>query len=138
MTTSKAKLDFRCPKLWSSMPQVGSGRFCCDCKRVVKDFSVLNLNEISIQIASDADAEMCGSFRAYQLDSPFGNWRDKIISHYQRIALRLKSGSLLKPVTVSLLFLVMLITGCARRLTGAYYDGPSHKTLPTQPKSEKF
>jgi hypothetical protein len=134
MDTSKAQLNFKCPKSWNSMTAEGDGRFCNDCKKVVKDFSGLKLDEVNNSISLNTDARMCGSFRAYQLNKPFGNWRDKIISRYQRAILSLNSGSLLKPVTVFLLFIVMLITGCARRLSG---DVAPHTNIRDLPSGKK-
>lgn len=120
------------------MAPEGDGRFCSDCKKVVKDFAGMQVGEVNNIVSSATDNKMCGSFRAYQLNNPFGNWRDKIISYYQKASLELKPGSLVKPVTVFLLFIVMLITGCARRLSGAYAEAPHHKTHASQGESQKF
>jgi len=114
------------------MTPEGNGRFCNDCSKVVRDFSMLNLDEVNNHILSSKEADACGSFHAYQIDKPFGNWRDVIISYYQRVSLRLKTGSLIKPVTVFLLFLIMLITGCARRLSGRYACAPPHNSQTSQ------
>src|SRR4051812_40619700 len=114
MKESKIELTFKCPVKWSSMGAAADGRYCSACERTVKDFTKSSAEEICSSLEGTSDA--CGSFYATQLNKPFGDWRDKLITYYQGIT---KPSS---PKRFALLFITALLflSGCRSRRLGGY------------------
>ena len=106
-----------------------TGRFCTDCKISVKDFTTLNAEEIEHWNTNDDSEHRCGNFYAEQLDKPFGNWKDKIISWYQTVQTSSYRYRVLKPIMLFLVSSLLILTGCrSRQLAGAWaYDTDSTK-----------
>lgn len=106
-----------------------TGRFCTDCKISVKDFTTLNAEEIEHWNTNDDSEHRCGNFYAEQLDKPFGNWKDIIISWYQTVQASSYRYRLLKPIMLFLVSSLLILTGCrSRQLAGAWaYDTDSTK-----------
>jgi hypothetical protein len=129
MKQAKPNLTFTCSKKFSDMTPDAAGRFCTDCKISVKDFRALNAEEIEHEITKDATAHRCGNFYAEQLDKPFGNWKDKIITWYQTVQASSYRYRVLKPMMLFLVSSLLILTGCrSRQLAGAYtYDTDSSK-----------
>jgi len=120
METNRIELTFKCPVKWNSMAGSENGRYCSVCEKTVKDFS----GSSSSEIAAAASEYECGSFEALQLQRPFGDKRDVLVSYYQKLA-----GSA-SPRRISLLFIMLLlfVTGCrSKRLSGAYTWKPAGK-----------
>ncbi|MFI5141417.1 MAG: hypothetical protein ACHQII_03575 [Bacteroidia bacterium] len=115
MQKSGIRLDFKCPKKWDDMMPQGNGRFCGDCKQVVTDFTKTSLDEI---LLTDTEQHACGNFYAHQVETPFNDWRDNIVAFYQKTTLRLTNSKLLKPGITFLLMIVLITTGCARKVRG--------------------
>lgn len=114
MEESGTELQFRCPKEWESMTPTFNGRFCTDCKKTVIDFSNVSAQKVSRAVQTNGK-ELCGNFYAYQLRKPFGNWKDKVISIYQK---RFLTKSSLQPIVLIFLTVLLIMTGCARRVRG--------------------
>ena len=127
MNQTKPNLTFTCSKKFSDMTPDATGRFCTDCKISVKDFRTLNAEEIEHEITKDDSEHRCGNFYAEQLDKPFGNWKDNIISWYQTVQASSYRYRVLKPMMLFLVSSLLILTGCrSRQLAGAYaYDTDS-------------
>ena len=118
MRGQNIQLSFKCPKSWDSLQVADGGRFCSDCRKLVKDISKTPMGKLNEAIGC-SEVELCGSFRAYQLHRPFGNWRDTLISFYQKTLLDASSRKLSKRFSAFLLIIVLIATGCHRRTMGA-------------------
>src|SRR5437773_1276451 len=129
MQKSPVSLNFKCPVAWSTMKPHGDGRFCSDCKKMVTDFSKTPIDKLEELLPAAGHEESCGSFFAYQLDQPFKNRKDKIISYCQKVLLRTTSDKFRKPISLLLVMIVLVMTGCHRRLAGAYakFDNKEYK-----------
>ena len=127
MNQTKPNLTFTCSKKFSDITPDATGRFCTDCKISVKDFRTLNAEEIEHEITNDDSEHRCGNFYAEQLDKPFGNWKDNIISWYQTVQTSSYRYRVLKPMMLFLVSSLLILTGCrSRQLAGAYaYDTDS-------------
>ena len=144
MKQAKPNLTFTCSKKFSDMTPDATGRFCTDCKISVKDFRTLNAEEIEHWITNDDSEHRCGNFYAEQLDKPFGNWKDNIISWYQTVQTSSYRYRVLKPMMLFLVSSLLILTGCrSRQLAGAYaYDtdssdqGVKHKKELKQEKTK--
>jgi hypothetical protein len=144
MKQAKPNLTFTCSKKFSDMTPDATGRFCTDCKISVKDFTTLNAEEIEHEITKDDSEHRCGNFYAEQLDKPFGNWKDNIISWYQTVQTSSYRYRVLKPMMLFLVSSLLILTGCrSRQLAGAYaYDtdssdqGVKHKNELKQEKTK--
>lgn len=94
------------------MTPQGSGRFCSDCKKVVTDFTkAQNLNAHMPQGG-------CGNFYAHQLSRPFNDRRDNLILFYQKTTLKSNGNKVIKKLSIFLLFILLVGTGCARKVRG--------------------
>lgn len=129
MNQTKPNLTFTCSKKFSDMTPDATGRFCTDCKISVKDFTTLNAEEIEHWNTNDDSEHRCGNFYAEQLDKPFGNWKDNIISWYQTVQASSYRYRVLKPIMLFLVSSLLILTGCrSRQLAGAWaYDTDSTK-----------
>jgi len=129
MNQTKPNLTFTCSKKFSDMTPDATGRFCTDCKISVKDFTALNAEEIEHWNTNDDSEHRCGNFYAEQLDKPFGNWKDIIISWYQTVQASSYRYRVLKPIMLFLVSSLLILTGCrSRQLAGAWaYDTDSTK-----------
>lgn len=144
MNQTKPNLTFTCSKKISDMTPDATGRFCTDCKISVKDFRSLNAEEIEHEITKDDSEHRCGNFYAEQLDKPFGNWKDNIISWHQTVQASTDRYRVLKPMMLFLVSSLLILTGCrSRQLAGAYaYDtdssdqGVKHKKELKQEKTK--
>jgi hypothetical protein len=127
MKQAKPNLAFTCSKKFSEMTPDAAGRFCTDCKISVKDFRFLSPSEIHNEITRDNTEHRCGNFYAEQLDKPFGNWKDKIISWYQTVHASSYRYRVLKPLMLFFVSSLLILTGCrSRQLAGAWaYDTDS-------------
>jgi hypothetical protein len=136
MKQSKPNLTFTCSKKFSAMTPDAVGRFCSDCKISVKDFRSLSAEEIAHEISKDDSAHRCGNFYAEQLDKPFGNWKDKMISWYQTVHASSYRYRVLKPMMLFFVSSLLILTGCrSRQLAGAWaYDTDSSKQQLKQKK----
>lgn len=114
MENQITRLRFNCPKQWDSMTPTEGGRFCSDCKKSVTDFTKIPLPQHKDFIPNGTQ-DICGSFMAYDLHKPFGNWKDKIITLYQHHRLSTKAS---RHLTLFMLTIILAITGCVRRYTG--------------------
>lgn len=138
--TSKTELSFQCLRQWESMTPTDGGRFCDDCRKTVIDFSKIPVQQLDKLIQNDNTSELCGNFYAYQLKKPFGNWRDKVISFNQKYLLGHSSH---RHFTILILTLILVMTGCARRLRGKVAKDSCNKnhkhntrTLDSQPTTK--
>lgn len=135
ITESKIKLSFQCPRQWETMTPIEGGRFCDDCNKTVTDFSKTPIQQLNTVIPDTKNAEICGHFYAYQLNKPFGNWRDKIITFSQK---NLSGKIPLGRFTMLIVMLVLVITGCARRVKGmvSRSNQHTHSTRTLDPQNE--
>lgn len=124
MTESNVNLSFSCPEKWSTLTPNGKGRFCTACKKTVTDFTGVAINALPEQISG---ANECGRFRAYQLHKPFNNWKDKIISGYQRVSLHLPVNKLSRSFVLLLLSVLLFVTGCTRHVMGKVRKPKTHR-----------
>ena len=127
MNKSPISLDFQCPKKWNTMNPQDGGRFCDSCKIVVQDFSKTPIDKLGNSCQTENEEQLCGNFFAYQLDKPFNNWKDKIISYYQKIEISRRINKLIKPVSLLFLMFLLISTGCYRRVRG-YMNSHPNKT----------
>lgn len=100
------------------MTPQGNGRFCRDCKKVVTDFSKVSFNELSANNSISYTKDTCGNFKAYQLDKPFNNWKDRLVSLYQRISFEPGFKSVSKQFSLLFITFVLIMTGCHRHVRG--------------------
>lgn len=56
-----------CTEDWSSMNRVGAGRYCCQCDKVVHDFTSMSDEDIKAYFLNRRGDESCGRFRNEQL-----------------------------------------------------------------------
>jgi len=122
METSKVELTFRCPVKWKDLPAAENGRYCSSCKKTLKDLSGSSPEEI----ASASETFDCGNFYVSQLDRPFNDKRDVLVSYYRKIK---KSNS--KKVILFFIMALMFLTGCRSRRTVC--GGFSYKPADTTP-----
>lgn len=117
---SEIQLEFVCPKKWNGMIPEENGRFCHSCHKIVVDYSKSPIQNLQ----KPQEEGHCGSFYAYQLDRPFGNWKDQIVSRYQKI---LFGRNIFKPAILLFVACLLFLTGCYRRTTGVIAYGNKHK-----------
>lgn len=137
---SKIELSFQCPQTWEGMTPTKDGRFCSNCQKTVIDFTHIPVQQLDPIFQQDETTEPCGNFYAYQLHKPFGNWRDQVIAFSQKF---MWSRSSYKQITVLLMTLILVLTGCSRRLRGviakdSYNKNHNHstRTLDTEQKTK--
>jgi len=86
---------------------------------VVQDFSGTSVSKLNEDfLAGQEHGELCGRFRAFQLDKPFGSWRDTIVAVYQKATLKSGGNSLLKPIILAWVMIMIVLTGCYRKTQG--------------------
>lgn len=123
MENSKVHLHFTCTKKFENMTPNEQGRFCAECEKTVTDFREIPVSNIGDKVQWDQE-NACGNFYAHQLDRPFGNWKDKIISFYQQGKNRSENFGFTRPIALFLLTGLLIVTGCkSRQLAGAYAYG---------------
>lgn len=67
--TTKVSIPEPCQQSWLSMTVVPAGKFCNHCQKAVIDFSGLQDGEI-LRIIQNTPGQICGRFKASQLDRP--------------------------------------------------------------------
>lgn len=129
----RPQLTFSCPEKWDAMSPQSSGRYCNSCEKVVTDFSQMSNEEILQRMHSSNEAGACGSFKAYQLEKPFHDKRNALIDLYRRIS----SGKTALPkfISLGLVTVLLLLSGCHRRLSGAYHT-PTRREMKEMQKRE--
>ena len=145
MNQSPIHLTFNCPQKWEAMTAANGGRFCAECKKTVTDFSKVPLNKLDTFLQAEHKEELCGNFQAKQLDKPFNDWRDRIISFYQGVVLGTTANKVSRQFMLLLLMLVLVATGCISRVKGrmvasdpGHYKKCKDKTTQTAlPPTEK-
>jgi hypothetical protein len=117
-------LTFKCSKKFSEMEPDSNGRFCSDCQISVKDFRTSTSEQILDEATSKITMEKCGNFYAFQLEKPFGNWKDRVIGLYQNFIKNQNRFGVLRPVLLFFISSLLIMTGCrSKQLAGAYaYD----------------
>lgn len=111
------------------MHPMEGGRFCDSCQKKVSDFTKVPLTQLNELERSNSE-EQCGRFKFYQLHAPFGDWRDKLVARYQQMQLETTFHPFFKYVKLTVLMLVILMSGCARRTAGQSafdYEYMDHK-----------
>jgi hypothetical protein len=106
-------LEFECPEKWENMTPQENGRFCGKCERVIIDFTSITNNEILRMISESGGKKLCGHFNASQLQSSYGDYRDKVVALYRR-AYNLKRRTPLRFALLSFATVLMILTGCNR------------------------
>jgi hypothetical protein len=131
MNRSTISLDFKCPKEWDKMLHHKDGKFCTDCKEVVTDFSQVSIGKLGSVVRSDTKEKLCGNFYAHQLEKPFNNWRDKVVTLYQRVSLFQYSNKYSHKTVLLLMTLLLITTGCHRHVRGKtkIQKNPSKKDI---------
>ena len=61
-------LENPCQQDWGSLPRQDGGLYCSDCKKVVHDFSTMSDEEIIKLFTKKSTGQLCGVFRADQLN----------------------------------------------------------------------
>lgn len=117
MQKSTVSLDFTCSQKWESMSPQEGGRFCHDCQKTVIDFSKVPPETLQKLFPVSGTEKQCGNFYAHQLDKPFGNWRDHIVSLYQKLIFA-SANKFYRQSTLLLMTTLLLITGCYRHVRG--------------------
>jgi len=81
---AKIQIPDPCHVPWSEMSAVEAGRYCDSCKKTVTDFTGMSDKEIKSAFAkaNTQNKNLCGRFRADQLDRPLENPK----SAYRRVA----------------------------------------------------
>ena len=131
-------LEFCCPEKWNGMQRSETGRFCGKCEKVIVDFSRKSNEEIITAINNSTKTDSCGSFRAYQLQRPFGDKRDRIVKFYQRSISISKRKTFLKTIRLALAIVLLFVTGCYRRTMGIYdCTPPTHRQLKKDEREAK-
>lgn len=125
---SSPQLRFSCPREWESMAPSGEGRHCSACNQVVTDFSAMSNKEISAFLKDNWSENSCGHFHARQLDRPFNDWRDRLISLYQRMDTRSYRLLFMRTLLLGFAGALLFLAGCHHeRLTGAYSSPEKHQ-----------
>jgi hypothetical protein len=117
----RPQLQFNCPEKWNTMNPSREGRYCGKCEKVVTDFTGQSNEEILKSLrTNNKNNHSCGRFEVVQLEKPFGNWKDHLISFYQRISV--SPASLRKTFLILFSSILLLVTGCRRtHLSGSYH-----------------
>lgn len=103
-----------CPANWNQMAPAQNGKFCGECSKVVIDFSGKTLEEINAYLSGSTDKHICGRYEERHTIS--GNkWYNFLNNLENRMS---KSG--LKRLSLMLITVMLVLTGCHRRLQGAY------------------
>lgn len=137
LNMQRPQLSFTCPEKWAGMNPSGDGRHCLKCDKVVRDFSAISDAEILQSISKAGTGHACGSFRSTQLEKPFGDRRDRLVSVYQSLANKLHPGTVRRFVLLGLASTILLVTGCMRRLSGVYaeYEPKSKREIRKEQKA---
>jgi hypothetical protein len=110
----KPQLNFSCPESWEKMTPVEGGRYCGSCEKVVRDFSKMNDGEI-LAVISSSESRLCGRFTNEQLENPFGDYRDRILSLYRRAQSIPRKRYLVKAALLFFATTLLFLTGCRSR-----------------------
>ena len=65
---SKPHISKPCNENWDDMTPQSGGRYCDECDKTVKDFTVLTNDEISTYLTEHAGEKICGRFSSDQLN----------------------------------------------------------------------
>jgi hypothetical protein len=129
---ARPSLSFCCPEKLGTMTPADGGRYCGKCEKVVNDFSGMTneaiLELLSASSATSSSENACGTFRAHQLDRPFNDVRDKLVSIYQRISGCTGKKNLVRIVQLGLVTALLFLSGCHRRMSG-YYHVPTKREM---------
>lgn len=118
MTNSRVKLEYKCPVKWDSLEPTAKGMFCSQCQKEVRDYSSTGLEELNHLSATQFGNGHCGSFRAYQLERPFQNRKDRLILFYQHLKTTKTRFRVGKSMLLLVVFAALFLFGCTRRLSG--------------------
>lgn len=129
------QLEFSCPENWNAMSPQEGGRYCGSCEKVITDFSQMSNEEIIRQMNLSKGEKSCGSFKAYQLQDPFEDKRNLLVRFYQRIAASNKT-MLPKFISLGLVTILLLLSGCHRRMSG-FYHIPSKREMRKSMKQQE-
>lgn len=121
------ELSFKCPKKWGDMTPMGYGKHCSDCNKVVHDFSKMNADKLTVQLNSIKEEHACGNFYAHQLKNPFDNWKNSVVSLYQKTVTSNKRKTfILRPIAILFVSILLIVTGCHRRRMGRWMPPKKH------------
>jgi hypothetical protein len=131
METPSITMAYRCPLKINDLQDDKLGKYCTHCAKHIPDMSQRTDAEILASI-QQANGNFCGTFNAYKLKNPYGNWRDHLVHFYQKIRERKKRIRWASVLLIGLL----AVTGCRRRTSGyPYYSYRGTPVLRVHPKS---
>jgi hypothetical protein len=141
MVSNNPRLDFNCPEKWNSMSAQEDGRYCGKCEKVVTDFSQMSTEEVLEKINTATSENACGSFKAYHLQQPFNDGRNRLIRFYSKIYSSSNKNKFKRTIQLSLVMVLLFISGCHRRMSGFYAKPSPHifnKHLKQQNKTDSL
>jgi hypothetical protein len=114
MKIMKPRLNFTCPESWENMTPAEGGRYCGSCEKVVTDFSKMSDKEI-LAVLSNSETRICGRFQNYQLEKPFGDYRDRVLELYRRAQYIPEKRYFAKAALLLFATALLVLTGCRSR-----------------------
>jgi len=125
----EVQLTFKCPININTLESEGKIKHCDICNKKVNDFS----KTATLPQLNSNEKEPCGIFIAKQLHNPYGDFRDKFISFYQKSASKKQNSKSKFSLALALASCLLFITSCHHhQLTGAYACDS-----PVPPKTDK-
>ena len=117
------QMDYPCPVKTNDLLKLNNGKFCIHCTKYIPDLSKASNEEI-MQRVEQCIGQFCAILPAYRIQNPYGNWKDRIVTFYQRVDSKSRKSYFLIFIAGCLL----TITGCKRITRGV--PGYSHNGLP--------
>jgi len=108
---TKIHIENPCAESWQKMSPDKDGRFCNSCNKVVVDFSHKSINEIQNYLSI---SPVCGRY-SLRHTTAAGKWENFL----NAIEITLSKYKLQK-VALFLITIMLFLSGCHRRLQGAY------------------
>jgi hypothetical protein len=115
MKDLKISIPKPCHENWDEMTPADQGRHCDKCKTTVVDFSQMSDEAILNFFKVKMEKKICGHFKSSQLEETLSGWQKWLLSLYERMENKL-SFNLLKTGTLVCLTMVMVLTGCHKKI----------------------
>ncbi len=120
-TNRKIQIENPCPANWKNMVPDKDGRFCRQCSKVVIDFSEKTLKEINVYLTDMKGEPVCGRYQ--ERHTTTSNTWFTVLNSFETVLSKIK----LQRLSIFLITGMLILTGCHRRLQGAYVSYSSKK-----------